>query len=48
MAVVLLCLVVWLSATVVRLENFRYATSVGYMYGADGNSSGPGWIYREV
>lgn len=28
--VVLLLLVVWLSATVVRLENFRYATSIGY------------------
>ena len=27
--VVLLILVVWLSATVVRLENFRYATMVG-------------------
>lgn len=27
---VLLLLVVWLSATVVRLENFRYATAVGF------------------
>lgn len=28
--VVLLLLVVWLSATVVRLENFRYATFIGF------------------
>lgn len=26
----LLLLVIWLSATVVRLENFRYATFVGF------------------
>ena len=28
--VVLLLLVLWLSATVVRLENFHYATLIGY------------------
>lgn len=28
--VVLLLLVVWLSATIVRLENFRYAAAVGF------------------
>lgn len=31
--VILLLLIVWLSTTVVRLENFRYATFVGFCSG---------------
>lgn len=42
--VVLLVLVVWLSFTVVRLENFRYATMVGFC--SEPGDTVPGYLLK--